>query len=465
LSLNDVQHVPDPAQGEFIARLQAEVMSQADFASGAAAFATQLALALGCDRASVGMVKRRYARVVALSHGADVDARRGQFAALAAAMDEAIEQAAVLVYPVGAEDRPRIVMAHADFAARHGVALCTVPLARGGRIIGAVTLERKAGAEFSREDVACAESVARVVGPLLDLMRVADLRPGERLVAALENLCASLFGAGHVKTKLVAGGTLVVLALLTLVPVTYRVSAPARLEGLVQRVMAAPIDGFMQQVHVRPGDRVKAGQVLLEMAAEDIRLEHRRWSAELAQHENAYGAALARGDRAQLVIHQAKAAESRAQLEHTQQRLDRIRIEAPFDGVVLKGDLTQNLGAPVQRGEALLTLAPSAALRLMVEVDERDIALVKPEQPGQVVLAALPGVAVRFTVERVTPMAGAAEGRQFFEVEARLESPRDGLRPGLKGVAKIDAGRRSTAWIWSHRLVDWLRLAWWSAGG
>jgi len=50
----------------------------------------------------------------------------------------------------------------------------------------------------------------------------------------------------------------------------YRVSAPARLEGAVQRVLAAPADGYLKQTHVRPGDHVKEGQLVAELADEDL---------------------------------------------------------------------------------------------------------------------------------------------------------------------------------------------------
>jgi hypothetical protein len=47
-------------------------------------------------------------------------------------------------------------------------------------------------------------------------------------------------------------------------------------------------------------------------------------------------------------------------------------------------------------------------------------------------------------------------------VEALLEQRSDRLRPGMEGVAKIEAGRRSLFWMITHRFVDWLRLAVWS---
>ena len=61
-----------------------------------------------------------------------------------------------------------------------------------------------------------------------------------------------------------------------------------------------------------------------------------------------------------------------------------------------------------------------------------------------------------------TVKATAKDGRNFYEVEARFESRPAGLRPGLQGVAKIDAGEQSLAWIWTHRLVNWARLFIWT---
>jgi multidrug efflux pump subunit AcrA (membrane-fusion protein) len=123
-----------------------------------------------------------------------------------------------------------------------------------------------------------------------------------------------------------------------------------------------------------------------------------------------------------------------------------------------------SLGAPVKRGEVLLTVAPKGEYRLVVEVDDRDIAAVHPGQHGEVILGALTDTRIAFEVERVTPVASAREGRNFFEVFAKLDSKRDLLQPGLRGVAHIQAGERSVAWIVSHRLIEWARVTVWSWG-
>jgi multidrug resistance efflux pump len=308
------------------------------------------------------------------------------------------------------------------------------------------------------------ESVARTIGPLVWLRQRAERPWRMRLAQSLRASWQRIARRDDPLPKVVLAVGLAALLAAALIPVTYRVGAPARIEGAVQRVVAAPFDGFLQRSHVRPGDAVRAGDLLVELADQDLALEQRKWESTLTQQENAYAAALARADRAQFVISHGKADEARAQLDLVRQQLSRTRLMAPIDGVVIKGDLSQALGSPVQRGDALLTLAPREQYRLIVEVDERDIGDVKPGQSGHLALASLPSDPLALVVERVTPVSNVRDGRNVFDVEARLTGAALDLRPGLQGVAKIDAGEQSIVWIWTHRITDWLRLAWWSWG-
>ena len=110
----------------------------------------------------------------------------------------------------------------------------------------------------------------------------------------------------------------------------------------------------------------------------------------------------------------------------------------------------------------LFEIAPLDGYRIIVQVDERDIADVAVGQRGRLALSALPGRPLPLVVERITPLATAEDGRNYFRIEAALEEPFDALRPGMEGVAKIDAGRRRLLWIWTHEMFDWLRLRTWS---
>ena len=441
-------------------KLQTSLTRPGSLAQCGATLVSGAGVSLGVDRVSLGLLDRDTVRVVALSHSADVDERGTTLArALPEAMQEAIDQGHPIAFPQPVGSQPRIVVAHAALAQLGLGHVLTVPLVHDGRSIGALCFESSAAsAPAAWRD---AVELACALAPLVELKRRAERSWHAR---AVDGFRSALERLGHVRRGLVAlgvGGATALIVLLTMVPVTHRVGAPARLEGVVQRSIVAPADGFVQTVHVRPGDPAKAGDLLVEMAAQDLAIEERKWDAEATQHENAAAAALALADRAQFAVAHAKAAEARAQLDLVRQQLQRSRVTAPIDGIVIGGDLTQSLGAPVQRGQLLMTLAPRDGYRLILEVDERDVSELQLGQRGHLALGALPSQRIGFEVARITPVAVAAEGRNSFEVEARLDEVLPAMRPGLRGVAKIETGTRSLVGIVTRPLVDWLRLAFW----
>jgi len=445
--------------------LQAAVIAHSNLAPAAAAFASELATKLHCERVSVGFVEDRFARIIAISHGGSLISEAELLTLLGAAMDEAIEQQTSIRYPPLHGSTPRIALSHQDLQRRQGGGVLSIPLVVDRRIVGAVLFEFQDTRQFDTRRITECEHLISLVGPVLDLMRRNETPWTTRQAELLAKAWEALRSPGRSAWRWTLIGVAALLLLVTLLPFQYNVGGQARIEGAIQRVLVAPADGFLKQSLVRPGDQVKAGQVLVEMAEQDLQIERRKWSSELAQHENAYGAALARADRAQLVINQAKADEARAQLELTEQQLGRSRIEAPFAGIVIKGDLSQSLGAPLQRGEPLVTLAPLDQFRVIIEVDERDIAKVRIGQEGRLALSALPWDALPIKVTRITPMSTAIEGSNIFEVEASIEAPPAGLKPGLQGVARIEAGRRTLLWNWTHRGIEWLGLKLWSWWG
>jgi RND family efflux transporter MFP subunit len=465
---------PRPAQAKPAAprgaatllQLQGTLLGHDNFHEAATAFATQLADVLGAARVAIGFFESGYAEVAAVSREADFEGRNELFRLVGTAMDEAIEQGVTIVHPGRPGDRPRITLAHTELARHWGGVTITVPLVVDGRPVGAIALGGADNVAANAEAVAFCEHLACILAPILVLKRAADRRWYQRLGQAVFDLRERAGRPGTTRTML--GATAVVLAAaiaLVAWPVEYRVTAPARVEGAIQRSLVAPADGFLRQIHVKPGDAVKAGQVLVELADQDLELERLKWTAEFAQHQNSSRSALARTERTEYVVAVGKAQEAKAQLDLVEQAIQRASVRAPFDGTVIKGDLSQTLGAPVRRGDVLLTVAPSNEFRLVVEVDERDIADIAPGATGEVHLAALPRESVPFRVTRVTPVATSRDARNFYEIEGRPGALPAGLRPGLQGVAKIGADDRTLAWIWTHRLVDWARLALWSLGG
>ena len=154
--------------------------------------------------------------------------------------------------------------------------------------------------------------------------------------------------------------------------------------------------------------------------------------------------------------------QAEAQLALIEEQLTRTRIVAPFDGIVVKGDLSQSLGAPVERGNVLFELAPLDSYRVIMKVDERDITEVAVGQTGQLALSSLPHDPLPLLIEKITPVSSVEEGRNFFRVEGAARGGIEKLRPGMEGVGKINVEKRKLIWIWTHKIVHWVRMWIWS---
>jgi len=235
-------------------------------------------------------------------------------------------------------------------------------------------------------------------------------------------------------------------------------------EGEVQRAVVAPFDGFIQQGLVRAGDRVKKGQVMARLDDRDLRLEEAKGAAEAELADRRLRQAMAKDDAVAVRLAQAESAQAHAELDLVREKLARVILIAPFDGRVVKGDLSQQLGAPVEQGKLLFELAPLDAYRVVLRVDERDILHLREGQSGELLLAGLPGERFRIRVNKVAPVAQAEEGVNAFRVEAAVQGRGERIQPGMEGVGKVLAGERSLLWIWFHRITDWLRYTAWTLG-
>ena len=452
-----------PADANKLLQLQTTFLAQDSLEDASSAFVNELANILKFNRVSIGLLKNQIIDIIAISNYAEFQHHQHDVPALSAAMEEAVDQAESVIFPALIDDKPRVHLAHQALVKKTGNATCSIPLIHNQEVIGAICLEHQTKSNMNREAIVWYEHIANFIAPLLILKQASERAWYKRAIESFKAYWHTLHSQDNHTPKLVIGGlTLILIGLI--LPVSYHVGARAHIEGATQRILAAPVEGFIKQAYVRPGDMVKKNQLLIELADQDLILEQEKWESEIVQQENDFSAALARQDRTQYAISQAKATQARAELSLIKQKLERSHIVAPIDGVVLEGDLSQSLGAPVALGDRLMTIAPKDEYRLIIDIDERDIINVGIGKSGLLALSAIPTEKIAFTVERVTPMASVKDGRNTYEVEAKIHNKNIYLRPGLQGVAKIEAGKRSTIWSLSHRIVNWLQLTFWKWG-
>lgn len=434
------------------------------FQAAATAVATELAGELHCERVSISFMHGRQARVKALSHSAAFVRKANVIRAIEAAMNEAIDQQDTVIFP-GVEDGPlQVTRLHQALAEEHGAgAICTVPFAEGERILGAITLERPVDEPFDARTVQLCEHAGALLGPLLDVKRKDDRWLIQKAGDSIRSYVRKLTGPRHSLLKVISFGLLSLLIFFSVVNGDFRVTADARLEGVVQRALAAPLAGYVAEAQVRAGDIVEAGDVMFTLDDRDLWLERLKWVSQKMQYTREYREAVAKRDRAQAGVLAAQVEQADAQIALIEEQLSRVQVKAPFAGIVVSGDLSQSLGIPVERGDIMFELAPLDAYRVILKVNERDIGQIVVGQQGQLALTGLPGDKLPIRVEKITPVSNAEEGQNYFRVEAALEEGASLLlRPGMEGVGKVEIDRRKLIWIWTYKIVFWLRMFAWS---
>lgn len=441
----------------------ARALKEGQFKDVALTLVTDLATRLECDRVSIGFRQDGRSKVYALSHSSRLVQNMNLMRAVAEAMDEAIDQNTTLCLP---QDEARTIQlrAHQKLAREFGNGnVLTVPFAPEDEARGALVFERPDKQPFDRQSVELCQSVVLLAGRVL-YQRLRQERPFWRKWrdGALRE-AGRLLGPRYIGRKLAALALVTVVALGVFAHGPYRISATATVQGVVQRVLAAPFDGYISDATRRAGDEVKQGDALAALDTRETELELLRAGNLEVQYRRQAEEASARGDSAAAAIAQAQARQAMAQMQFHREQIQRSTLRAPFDGTIVSGDLSQQLGEAVKRGQELFKLSPPDGYRLWLDVEDRLIDDVAVGQTGRVALAAMPDRQIPFTVTRIVPLAQVQEGKTVFRLEASLdEKAAPALRPGMEGVGRIDIDERRYAWIWTHGFFDWLRLKWWA---
>ena len=436
--------------------------TQRRFLASAMTLCNELAVRHQCDRVSLGWLKGEYVRLRAISNSERFERRMESVQQLEAAMEESMDQDEPVVWP-SPTDQHLVTRDLEAVSVAQGVKnLCSIPLRLDGGPVAVLVCERNAApfAEFELRLLSLCGEVA--LRQLTDLERD-DRWFGGRWLAAGKARAARLVGPRHTGAKIISVLLLALLAWLIFGSMNHRVDAPFALRTEQAVFVTAPFNSFLDQVKVEPGAIVKKGDVLATLDTRELVAEEGSALADLDAYVRETRKANAADKLAEMGIASAKAAQARAKLEIVQLRRAQSAITAPFDGVVIEGDLKKRIGAPVHQGDVLFRIARTDQFYVECQVAESDVRELEAGGTGEIAFASQPKLTFPVRIRQIDPVAEAKPtGTVILARCALAENPADWWRPGMSGIAKLDAGRRSPGWILTRRTVDYLRLhLWW----
>jgi hypothetical protein len=247
------------------------------FTAAATAFASELATRFQCSQVSLGFVEGSRVRVCAISHAAHFSAKTNLNRAREAAMEEALDQQADVLWPTPPDSAPQVVRAHEELGRLTDAgAICSLLFSHGPSFSGVATFERGPDEPFHAGEVEVLQAAANLTGPSLGLQRLEDRWIGFKARDSARRTLNRLVGPGHVALKLGASAAALLVTFLILAKGDYRVTADSVLEARVMRAAVAPFDGYLAEAPARAGDRVREGDALAVLDDRELVLEETR---------------------------------------------------------------------------------------------------------------------------------------------------------------------------------------------
>ncbi|WP_286762832.1 MULTISPECIES: efflux RND transporter periplasmic adaptor subunit [Rhodopirellula] len=254
------------------------------------------------------------------------------------------------------------------------------------------------------------------------------------------------------------GIAFLVTLILTCIPMSYRTHAIATVAPMNGRLIASPIDATLLTTLVRPGDRVTEGQTLLQLDGRPLRIELESLLAEIDEAQKDEDIALASNQiaSAQLAGLRRKTLLRKAEL--LQDKLSKLDVVSPIDGIIIQGDLTRSLGTPLEIGQTLMEVAPEGNVEIELELPESEIGFVEMNAPVELWFPALDAVAFESSVQSVWPAATIRDDANVFVAIAELPNENAALRVGMRGEAIVMGP--TYPWIWKWIRTPVRRMGW-----
>ncbi len=219
-------------------------------------------------------------------------------------------------------------------------------------------------------------------------------------------------------------------------------------EAIRQTAIAAQVAGAVVALDVKPGDQVKAGQVLVRLdaraaeqsaAASDAQVRAARAELEVSRRElerqrqlfQKQYISLAALDRAEAQFQSAEAqtAAQLAQAGATRTQSGFFVVRAPYAGVVSEVPIV--LGDMALPGKPLLTMYDPAALRVTASLPQTAAARINAAAPAKVEIPGLPASQQWIAPTQVKVLPSADPTTHTVQVRLDLPAGTKGLAPGV----------------------------------
>lgn len=433
------------------------------FGEAALRVCNEVAAQMVATRVSLSWVDGEHLILQSTSHGGKISKESEEAKALERIMEESMDQDNEVAYPA-IEGSTVITREHRSFSKAHDdVSVLSVPLRGAKGACGVLCLEKASeDGEWKAPELEKLRLMTDLFASRLDDLYDRTGWFGRRIWRRLRLWASGFLGPEHTGWKLAGVTGLLAFLFMAIVPMEHKVKAPFILKTDAAARITAPFPGYIDKVTYHLGDKAERGQLLVGLDQRELLLQQSDTVAGRNKSDREAKSYEAQGKLAEMLVSKAEKEQAEAKLAIIEHRLAQTQIGAPFDGIVVEGELREKLSAPVQVGETLFKIVQLRDLFGQLQVDERDVSYLKADFDGELAFSSRPGEKYSVTIDRFEPVAEVRSEGNIFLLRAQIHGePQSWWRPGMSGICKINAGKRSILWIVSHRVVEVIRLWLW----
>ena len=234
---------------------------------------------------------------------------------------------------------------------------------------------------------------------------------------------------------------------------------PRSLAGQLERGQASVAAARSSLQSARTG--VEAGKVNLELAQQNLKRQQElfkeglttREALERAENDLAVRESDLKTRQQEIETNEQRIRQEEASLSTTRYNMNQVIINAPMDGLITRRSIEEGetavLGTMNNAGSVLLTIADMSLLEAEVEVDETEIPTVRLGQTAKVMIDAVPNQTFKGHVTEIgnSPIQSNAQTsgqRQAttFKVVITIDDMVPDVRPGFTCTAEITTATR-----------------------
>lgn len=229
--------------------------------------------------------------------------------------------------------------------------------------------------------------------------------------------------------------------------ITRFIETHARLEAERWVEVVARTQGLARQLAVEEGDRVRAGDLLVQLDKEELQLRLDQARVALGQAASALDRTTVLHERQLVSQEEFEGARNQHDnaavgLQEAQLQLAYTEIRAPIDGVVMLRSV--ELGDLVRGNDVVFVVADLEPLQARIRVPEKRMAQVRPGQAARIAVDTAPDRTFPAVVRMISPGVDPASGTVKVTLNVQAEGI---LRPGMFSTVRIVTDSRPDALI------------------